>query len=153
MWDEIEPVKRVDSNVEFTQDAYHFKKAGEWIAAHPEIEVERTLKKGALLWGIDWYSKDARKPAYIIIYSLTFISLVAGIIRIQREKLRANPIMRDATNIIALWCVFYTLVVMTFFSLPRLQIILIGFYFPIVIYGADWTIGKLLSKRKKVLIH
>ena len=29
MWNEIEPLKQVDSNVEFTEDAYHFKKAKE----------------------------------------------------------------------------------------------------------------------------
>ncbi len=142
MWNEFEPLGTADSAIEFKQDAYHFHRAMTWIAAHPAIEIERTFKKAILLWGIDWYSKDARRPEYILLYAITLVSLVAGVWRIRREHLRRDPAMRDALNLIAPWCIFYTAIAMAFFSVPRLQIMIFAFCFPIIVYGADWFIQK-----------
>jgi len=150
MWSEIEPVNKVDSNVEFTADAYHYKKAKEWIASNPTLDLERTLRKPILLWGIDWYNEYAFTPQYIAIYFATIIALIAGILRIRNDKFLKNPAMRDFTKITAIWCIYYTIIVMVFFSVPRLQVILVGVYFPIVIYGADWIIEKFIPSRKKV---
>ena len=149
MWSEIEPVPKVDSNVEFTADAYHYKKAKEWIASNPSLDIERTLRKPILLWGIDWYNKYAFTPQYVAIYFVTIVALLAGIVRIRKENLLKTTAMLNFVKITAIWCIYYTLIVMMFFSLPRLQVILIGVYFPIVIYGADWIIGKFLPNHKK----
>jgi hypothetical protein len=142
MWNEFEPLGTADSNIEFKQDRYHFRMAMDWIAPHPAIEIERTFKKAVLLWGIDWYSKDERNPAYILLYSVTIVSLIVGAWRIHREQLQRDPKMRDAMNLITLWCFFYTAIAMAFFSVPRLQIMVFAFSFPIIIYGADCLLQK-----------
>jgi hypothetical protein len=144
IWNEIEPLGTADSNIEFVQSPYHFHWAMTWIEAHPSLEIERTFKKALLLWGIDWYSDDARLPAYILLYALTLASLIVGVRRMQQEQIRRDPSMRQATNLIALWCVFYTAIAMAFFSVPRLQIMLVSFCFPIIVYGAYWLMQKIV---------
>ncbi len=142
----FEPPNAPDSAIEFKQNSYHFHWAMDWIAAHPAMELVLAIKKAILLWGIDWYSKEERSPAYVLLYSITFISLIAGVSRIRREKLRNVPPLRDATSLIGLWCVFYTGIAIAFFSLPRLQIMLIGFCFPVIIYGADSLLQKIAAQ-------
>ncbi len=145
MWKELEPLGIADSTIEFKLSAYHFREAMTWIAAHPSTEIERALKKVMLLWGIDWYSEDARRPEYILLCAMTLASLVAGVWRIRREQVRRDPPMRDATNLMMLWCIFYTAIAMAFFSVPRLQIMIFAFCFPIIIYGADALMQKILT--------
>ncbi|HEY3875064.1 MAG TPA: hypothetical protein VGM92_06280 [Candidatus Kapabacteria bacterium] len=149
MWDSIEPLAVPDTNIEFTMGRYHLQDAKAWIAAHPLLELERTLKKFVLLWGVDWYNPEAQSPIYILLYTLTLLCFVLGIIRARRTKIAARPVVRFALQAIALWCVFYTAIVLLFFSLPRLQILMIGFYFPLVVYGADEIVRKFWRNRKR----
>ncbi len=145
MWAAMEPLNRLDSNVEFTQDRYDWKLAIDWIRAHPKREAQLALNKVIFFWGIDPYDNRGG-VLYMVLYSLTLLAALMGIIRIRRERLWRDKTIRDTLAVIALWTVGYTLVVIAFFSMVRLQVLMIGFYFPLVAYGADsiiaWTFGR-----------
>ncbi len=147
MWYDMMHSPIPDSSVEWKQIDYHKEKAIEWIVANPKLEAIRTVRKAALLWGIDWYSEAARKWQYVTIYALTMLSLIAGIFRLRRDQSwRSSNRVRDMIAIVGLWCLIYTLIVMTFFSVPRFQILMFGMLFPVIILGVDELLARARGK-------
>jgi hypothetical protein len=154
MWSEMLPGLPIDTLIEFRNADYHWVKAKQWIATHPTVEAERTLRKVVLFWGIDWYSKSARTWSYIAVYAATLVFLVLGVLRLRRTGKLQDKAVRDPVAVMLLWCVAYTLITMVFFSLPRIQILMIGIYFPIVVYGLDGVVRKYWKPRprKRILL-
>ena len=145
MWRQIEVRARADSNIEWMQDSYHWQAAFDWIRSHPAAEVSNDLKKLAYFWGIDPNDPRAGLP-YAILYAITVFSLIAGIVRLKKERAWKEARVRDALTIIGLWFILYSAIVVAFFPLQRLQIILIGVYFPLVVYGADGIVATVAAK-------
>ena len=117
---------------------------------HPVDAFVLAWKKAVLLWGIDWYSDVARTPAYILIYLPTLGLLIYGSTQLRQRRLSKSAEQIIGVQLIALWCVGYTLLVMAFLSLPRIQILLEGLYFPIVVFGADALMNKWRSRAVSV---
>jgi hypothetical protein len=145
MWHQIETAARDNSNIESVQDSYHWHAAFDWIRSHPATEVSNDLKKLVFFWGIDPHDRRAGLP-YAALYGITVFSLIAGIVRLKKERAWKEPRIRDAVAIMALWFILYSAIVVAFFPLQRLQIILIGFYFPLVAYGADGIVATIAAK-------
>ncbi|MDP4244059.1 MAG: hypothetical protein Q8921_15150 [Bacteroidota bacterium] len=149
-WRQIEPTGAVDSNVEFRQDSFLWSDARQWIRDHPLIEAKRSFLKLFNFLVIDWRNPQARYLPYLIVYFATVFAAIVGIVRVRREHISRNLVVRDALALMLLWVVFYTCVAVVFFPMPRIQVILTGFYFPIVVYGAedifDWARKNLLRK-------
>jgi hypothetical protein len=131
---------KVDPNIEQHYADFHVRRALQWITQHPTDEVLVDLKKPLLLWGIDWYSEKAKTAGYILLYALTAALAILGV-RQLRSFDRSLPLVA-AKSAIVLWLALYTVVVIAFFSLPRLQVILIGIYFPIVVLGAQRVLDR-----------
>jgi hypothetical protein len=147
MWNIILPNGIVEKNIEARYAAFNAQASSEWIKANPVDAFVLAWKKAVLLWGIDWYSAAARTPAYVLIYLPTLGLLIYGCVRLRKSRARLASPQIVGIQLIGLWCIGYTLLVMAFFSLPRIQILLEGLYFPIVVFGVDGLINTWRSKR------
>ena len=146
MWNEMAPGGHFDSSFEFTRDAYHWHAAFDWIRTHPQQEVVLAFDKLGLFWGFD--TRDNRAGLlYIILYVPTVIAAIIGLIRLRKEKASTSPTIGDLLVAIAVWAILYSMIVAAFFSLERLQVLMIGFYFPLVVVGTDWIIQKFSRNR------
>jgi hypothetical protein len=125
----------LDKNIEQHYSDFHTRLAISWIKDHPKEEAVLLLKKPILLWGIDWYSDKARSAPYILLYGMTVILSLIGMRHARHvDQTLAYHAFRST---IVTWMVLYTMIVMVFFTLPRLQVLLIGIYFPFVVLGVD----------------
>jgi heme/copper-type cytochrome/quinol oxidase subunit 2 len=124
-----------------------------WITTHPMQAALTDLKKTVLLWLIDWYNTSSRNLLYIALTLATFACFVLGLYRMRKNKAQLSiATYWEGTRIVAGWLIYYTLIIIAFFSAPRLQIILIGIYVPILGYGVESILEKvfypLLLKKK-----
>ncbi len=147
MWHLILPNGIVEKDIEARYSAFNAKASYEWIEANPVDAFVLAWKKAVLLWGIDWYSAAARTAAYVLIYLPTLGLLMYGCVRLRKSRSLRTSAQIAGIQLIGLWCIGYTLLVMAFFSLPRIQILLEGLYFPIVVFGVDGLINTWRSKR------
>jgi hypothetical protein len=138
---EFDAESPVAKTIEDQYARFHWRKALQWMSDHPREELVLALKKVALLWGIDWYSPKARTPFYIALYAATVALAVVGTLSLRRSAI--NLVMGGVITTMILWLVIYTIIVMAFFSLPRLQVILIGAYFPLVVLGTKRVLVRL----------
>jgi hypothetical protein len=136
-WPHINPGTLPNSNMEFERDSLLQHEANDWIIAHPAIEATRSLRKLALFWGIDFYNATSLSPIYIATYALTLIFLILGFWRMRKTRMASA---RAPIAVIMLWMVLYSVLVIVFFPMVRLQVIVSGVYFPIVVYGVGQAI-------------
>jgi 4-amino-4-deoxy-L-arabinose transferase-like glycosyltransferase len=141
----------IDRNAEFKVDHELLKESIHWISTHRSIAIEHTAMKFGMLWGIDWYDPEARSINYIVIYLATLVCTITGIVSIRRTLWHKNRHLRDALTVLLAWFGAYSLIAVAFIPLPRLQIMLIGIIFPIVVVGADhWWQKRTRNKRPKI---
>jgi len=137
-----------DASLEFRYADYHMQDAQQWIKTHPTEAITLALKKAVLLWGIDWYNVQSRNAFYILVYAVTLLFLIVGIVQLRKEKtVIPNLERRDGFAIILLACILQTAIAMVFFAITRFQIYIIAMYFPIVVYGGVRAFELLNKKR------
>lgn len=118
-----------------------YSDAMEWIGSHPGDAAMLALRKGVIFWTVDRMSPMGGTLAYMSISIVTLVLLLIGLYR-----LRASPGDLHGISLIFVWTVTSTMVAMIFFPMPRLQVIMIAGYFPIVAVGADAIAGVVRRK-------
>lgn len=116
-----------------------------WIKANPTDAAMLVLKKGLIFWTFDTRSRMGGTLTYMTIYLVTLLLFLFGLFTIRRDKTSSFGI-----RLILLWTIVATVIAMIFFPLPRLQVLMIAAYFPIVAYGTDAALQRLPLFRKIV---
>ncbi len=137
LWQKIEPY--LDSGALFDKmhSSIHTKAATDWITGHPSSAIMLWAKKALIFWTFDTNSIMGGTVIYMTIYAITLLLFAMGLFYLFKEKNIPFGI-----RLILAWCVIATIVAMVFFPLPRLQVIVIALYFPIMGFGATKIIGR-----------
>ncbi len=138
LWQKIEPY--LDSGALFDKmhSSIHSQAATEWIAEHPSSAMMLWVKKALIFWTFDTNSIMGGTFIYMTMYAITLLLFAIGLFYLFKEKKISFGI-----RLILTWCIMATLVAMVFFPLPRLQVIVIASYFPIMAFGATKIIDRL----------
>jgi hypothetical protein len=144
-WQQAEASMASGGTFEKAVSTIFYNDAVDWIRAHPADALILALKKGAILWTIDRMSPMAGRTAYEILSLALLAMFLVGVVTLWRARGTANGI-----GVIYCWAAAATLVAMIFFPMPRLQVIMIAGYFPIVAFGAD-AIAAVVRRKPQLL--
>jgi hypothetical protein len=114
--------------------------AVEWVRSNPGEALGLAVKKCLLIWVLDLYHPSNAKYLYAVCHLIALTLAIIGFRSLRKKK--APLEFRRWLWIAGGVCVASTLLTMVFFSLPRYQIFLVGYYFPLVALGMHAILQK-----------
>ncbi len=141
LWQKIEPY--LDSGALFDKmhSSIHTQAATDWITEHPSSAMILWAKKVLIFWTFDTNSIMGGTITYMTMYALTLLLFAIGLFNLLKKHFSFG------IKLILAWCIVATLVAMVFFPLPRLQVIVIASYFPIIAFAVATISDKLRKKQ------
>lgn len=119
-----------DQTFELKQSDISFDIAFDYIISHPKEELKEALNKIFSLWIVDKYRDSSRHPVYLLSWIPLLILFPVGLFFIFKDKI----IMGRSLFIIS-YLILSTILVVTFFNIPRYQIQMSVLVIPVAVFG------------------